>query len=103
VDAGHAEFEPLLESCEWLASMRDDPERRQAQRRDGSLKFMGNGRLVPGPFTFETQMEMLGRLKRLEAETGLRLVGDDEESRIRRIWADDVLANLDRARGRVSP
>ena len=46
---------------------------------------------------------MLGRLKRLEAETGLRLVGDDEESRIRRIWADDVLANLDRARGRVSP
>ncbi len=46
---------------------------------------------------------MLGRLKRLEAETGLCLVGDDEESRIRRIWADDVLANLDRARGRVSP
>ncbi len=64
---------------------------------------MGNGRLVPEPFTFETQMEMLGRLKRLEAEMGLRLVGDDEENRIRRIWADHVLANLDRARDRVSP
>jgi hypothetical protein len=83
--------------------MRDDPKRRQAHWRDGSLKFMGDDRLVAGPFTVETQMEMLGRLKRLEAETGIRLVGDYEENRIRRIWADDALANLDRARGRVSP
>jgi hypothetical protein len=64
---------------------------------------MGDDRLVAGPFTVETQMEMLGRLKRLESETGIRLVGDYEENRIRRIWADDALANLDRARGRVSP
>lgn len=64
---------------------------------------MGDDRLVAGPFTVEIQMEMLGRLKRLEAETGTRLLGDYEENPIRRICADDALANLDRARGRVSP
>lgn len=58
--------------------MRDDPKRRQVHRLYGSLKFIEDGRLVPGPFTVETQMEMLGRLKHLEAETGMRLVGDYE-------------------------
>lgn len=63
---------------------------------------MENGWIMPRPFTVAPRMEMSECLKRLQAKAGMRLVGDDEEARINRVWANDVIANFDRAKGRVS-
>ncbi len=92
VEAGFAEFGPLLEFRDWLASIRNDPDRRMARRRNGRITVAANGLYVPGPFTLETRMEILVRLHALQAATGMELISPAEEARIRAIWAEDALA-----------
>lgn len=43
VEAGFAEFTPLVEFRDWLASIRDVPERRMARRRNGRLTITADG------------------------------------------------------------
>ena len=90
VDAGFAEFGPLLDFRDWLVTIRNNPERRMARRRDGRVTITHEGTFVPGPFTISTRQEILDRLLNLEAQTGRKLVMDEEVSAIRRIWANDI-------------
>lgn len=90
VESGYAEFAPLLDFRDWLASIRNDVNRRQARRRNGRITFSRDGTFIPGPFTLETRAEIYNRLRELEQETGMRLISDEEVDIIRRIWSDDI-------------
>lgn len=90
VEAGFAEFAPLVAFRDWLASIRDDPQRRMARRRNGRLTVTDDGVFIPGPFTLETRQEILDRVQAMECEMNSHLIQDDEVARIRQIWADDA-------------
>lgn len=96
VEAGFAEFAPLLDFRDWLASIRNDRERRLARRRDGRVTITANGTFVPGPFTLTTRAEILNRLLSLQADIGRELVTDAEIERIREIWAEDAISSAQR-------
>lgn len=90
VEAGFAEFTPLIGFRDWLISIRDDPERRMARRRNGRITITSGGVYVPGPFTLEARHEILDRLQALEREMGKVLIQSDEVVRIREIWGEDA-------------
>ena len=90
VEAGFAEFTPLVEFRDWLVSIRNDPDRRMARRRNGRFTITNEGVFVPGPFTLEARQEILDRLHSMEREMGLVLVREDEVARIHEIWAEDA-------------
>ncbi|WP_081060317.1 DNA phosphorothioation system sulfurtransferase DndC [Burkholderia territorii] len=90
IDSGFAEFGPLLKFRDWLKKARDDMSLRQARRRDGKFTFMSDGRLVPGPFTFEARELILKRVLALQQEVGYELIRPAEVVRIKEIWASDV-------------
>jgi len=91
VEAGFAEFGPLLAFRDWLVSIRDMPDRRLARRRTGRITVTDQGVFVPGPFTLATRAEILDRLIALEAAVGQPLIGRDEVARIKTIWAEDAI------------
>jgi DNA sulfur modification protein DndC len=91
VDAGHENLEPLLEMRDWLKALREDNTKRSARRRNGSLNFVGDGRLIPGPFTLQARSEILERLLATQAEVGLELISGDEIEVIRALWLSDAL------------
>ncbi len=93
VESGHAEFKPLLDFRDWLASIRNDKERRCARRRDGRITITDGGTFIPGPFTLQTRAEILKRLRDLEEETRLCLITDEEVDLIHRIWSEDILGH----------
>jgi DNA sulfur modification protein DndC len=90
VEAGFAEFAPLVAFRDWLAAIRDDRDRRMARRRNGRFTVTNDGVFVPGPFTLEARQEILDRVKAMERETGWQLLHDDELARIHAIWAQDA-------------
>jgi DNA sulfur modification protein DndC len=100
VESGFAEFGPLLTFRDWLATVRDEAGRRTNRRRDGSITHMKTGELVRGPFTIETRQELLEKLLNLQAEVGKTLISREEISRIKEIWAEDIMTNTSRAIGR---
>lgn len=91
VDAGHENLEPLLEMRDWLKALREDNSKRSARRRNGSLNFVGDGRLIPGPFTLEARREILNRLLVVQDEVEFELITPAEIERIRQLWMDDAL------------
>jgi DNA sulfur modification protein DndC len=93
VESGFSEFGPLIAFRDWLVSIRNDPHRRLARRRDGRLTVSAEGVFIPGPFTFETRLEMLERLLQLQKDVGRTLISSDEIARIKTIWADDAVSN----------
>jgi len=62
VEAGFAEFGPLIAFRDWLVEIRNDPHRRQARRRDGRLTVTSDGVFGPGPFTLAARDEILDRI-----------------------------------------
>jgi DNA sulfur modification protein DndC len=91
VEAGFAEFEPLIAFRDWLPEIRNDPGRRLARRRNGRMTVTAEGRVVPGPFTHATRREILERLFDLQTLIGRELIAEAEIARIRRIWAEDAI------------
>jgi len=91
VEAGYAEFTPLIELRDWLASIRDVPERRMARRRNGKLTITSSGVFIPGPFTLDTRREVLARLLDAQKQIGMPLIADEEIARIKMIWAEDAI------------
>lgn len=61
VEAGFSEFGPLLEFRDWLSTIRNDPTRRSARRRNGKFTINDSGTFVPGPFTPDTRPSPFGR------------------------------------------
>jgi DNA sulfur modification protein DndC len=90
VESGYAEFSPLLDFRDWLASIRNDKARRQARRRDGRITITDGGVFVPGPFTLQTRSEIFERLRGLEKETGQALISEEEIGLIHEIWAEEL-------------
>jgi DNA sulfur modification protein DndC len=96
VEAGFGEFTPLLDFRDWLVSIRNDPSRRLARRRDGRVTIAANGIHVPGPFTIATRTEMLEKLLVLQEQVRRRLITSAEIERIRTLWAEDTLETAGR-------
>ena len=92
VDAGHGSLEPLLEMRDWLKALRDDNTKRSPTRRNGRHNFVGNGRLIPGPFTLQARREILERLLITQEEVGFELISTEEIEAIERHWVEDALA-----------
>lgn len=97
VDAGYGDLEPLLQFRDYLKAVREDGTKRMAVRRDGSLNFVGEGRLLPGPFTFEARAEILERLLALQSEVEFPIITDEEIQAIKEIWVSDLRAQKVRA------
>ena len=91
VESGFAEFGPLLDFRDWIASIRSDPSRRMARRRTGQVTITNDGVFVPGPFTPDTRREILKRLLKLQAEVAQPLITDEELDLIHGIWAEDAI------------
>jgi DNA sulfur modification protein DndC len=92
VEAGFAEFGPLIDFRDWLLSIRSDPHRRSALRRSGHYTITHEGTFVPGPFTLGTRQDILDRLLALQVAVGRDLISKKEIDRIRSIWATEVAA-----------
>ena len=90
VEAGFIEFTPLLDFRDWLASIRNQKERRLARRRDGRITTKKNGTLIPGPFTLQTRAEILERLRALQVETDRILITDEEADFIHALWSEEI-------------
>lgn len=90
VEAGFTEFGPLLDFRDWLALIRNQPERRQARRRDGRVTITDGGTFVPGPFTLETRHEIMDRLLALQAKVDQPLISEHEIGLIHRIWSEEI-------------
>ncbi len=92
IEAGYGDLEPLLEFRDWLKAIREDGAMRMATRRNGTLNFVGEGRLIPGPFTLGARREILDRLLAIQNEVDMQLVSPEEIDAIRKIWADDTIS-----------
>lgn len=67
---------------------------RMAARRNGTLNFVGEGRLIPGPFTLEARREILERLLAVQNDVDIPLISADEIEVIRKIWAEDAITMI---------
>lgn len=90
VDAGKTEFLPLIEFRDWLVEIRNKPEYRSLERRNGRVEYK-NGRHIPGPFTVEARKMMLDKLLEVQAAFGAELISDKEIEWIKQTWAKDVI------------
>lgn len=90
VDAGKHHFQPLIGFRDWLRSIRNKPEMRQAVRRNGKLTFDPNGKHIPGPFTIQARREILTRLLEVQAQFGEELITQPELQQIQKIWSDEL-------------
>ena len=95
VDAGKIEFAPLIEYRNWLVDIRNKPEYRQAERRNGKLTFK-SGKHIPGPFTIKARQEMLAKLLDVQAAFGEELISQDEIDLIKQIWTEDLINTYSR-------
>ena len=89
VEAGYGDLEPLLDFRDRLKALREDNSKRMERRRNGALNFVGEGRLIPGPFTLSARREILERLLRVQDEVGVPLISEEEIELIKNIWAQD--------------
>lgn len=96
VDSGFAQYVPLLNFRDWLVSIRNDPKRRLAIRRNGRFTVTKGGTHVPGPFSIATRREILNRLLDLQDKTQMPLISSHEVQEIRTLWLNDIQAAAER-------
>lgn len=77
--SGDERMAKLLEFRETLLEFRDPTNGWRDHRRM-------NGNEGPGPLTIAARRELLARLIKLQEETGLRVISDDELLLIQKIW-----------------
>ena len=90
IDVGNHQYKPLVEFRDWLKSIRNISEHRQAYRRNGQLTFDLSGKHIPGPFTIKTRQLILERLMAVQAEFGVQLISPDELHLIYQHWNIDI-------------
>lgn len=83
IEAGHEELRPYLEFRNWLNEIRNDPNRRWENRRNGVNRA--------GPFTLKARREILLELIKLENKTSSKIIDNEEMEEIFRLW------NLDKS------
>lgn len=95
IQAGHTNFQPLLDFRDKLKTMRTDPTKRQAVRRNGQVKFdAATGRHIPGPFTVQARHALLQELLAIQDEIGIPLISAQEINTIHAMWASDLNQHL---------
>ncbi|WP_224998730.1 phosphoadenosine phosphosulfate reductase family protein [Cesiribacter sp. SM1] len=82
IENGYNELEELHKFRNWLAEFRDNVLYRCTQRRNGQ-----NGL---GPITIEGRKLILHKLTEAENISGLKLITDEELSRIKELWDIDL-------------
>lgn len=90
IDSGSHHFKPLVEFRDWLKSIRNNPEMRQAYRRNGRLAFDATGKHIPGPFTVQARKLILDNLLRVQEEFGGQLITETELDLIYQCWTTDL-------------
>lgn len=97
VDVGKSEYEPLLKFRDWLVEIRNKPEYRSIERRNGVVTIK-NGKHIPGPFTLEARQMILNELLKVQAvylENNPQytpLISQEEVDLIKQIWSADSMA-----------
>lgn len=94
-DAGFEEYEGLLAFRDWLNALQYDKNKRDLEKRDGTVTIRDE-EILPGPFTFDARQEILDRLLALQAELGRELISEEEIRIIKRIWAEDMIMKIGR-------
>lgn len=90
IDSGKHEYKPLVDFRDWLKSIRNQPEKRQAVRRNGRLTFDTTGKHIPGPFTIQARKEILTKLLEVQDQFGDQLISQEELNLIHQIWATEL-------------
>lgn len=90
VDSGNTQYSILIDFRDWLKSIRNDPQFRQAIRRNGHLMFDLTGKHIPGPFTINARRMILEKLLAVQAEYGDNLISPEEVDIIHTFWAEDL-------------
>lgn len=90
IDVGNHQFKPLVELRDWLKSIRNKSEHRQAYRRNGRLSFDLSGKHIPGPFTIQARQLILERLLKVQQEFGAQLISPEELDLIYQHWTIDI-------------
>lgn len=90
IDVGNHQYKPLVDFRDWLKSIRNKSEHRQAYRRNGRLTFDMQGKHIPGPFTIQTRKLILERLLEVQKEFGEQLVSEPELDLIYQHWTAEL-------------
>ncbi|MFS2034778.1 DNA phosphorothioation system sulfurtransferase DndC [Polaromonas sp. CT11-55] len=90
IDIGKHQYKPLVDFRDWLKSIRNKSEHRQAYRRNGRLSFDLQGRHIPGPFTIQTRKLILERLLEVQKEFGDPLISEKELDLIYQHWTSEL-------------
>jgi DNA sulfur modification protein DndC len=90
IDVGNHQYKPLVDFRDWLKSIRNKSEYRQAYRRNGRLSFDLQGKHIPGPFTIQTRKLILERLLEVQAEFGDQLISEAELDLIYQHWTTEL-------------
>lgn len=91
IDVGNHHFKALVDFRDWLKEIRNKPEHRQVERRNGRMQFDLTGKHIPGPFTIQARKMILDRLLETEKEFGNKLISKEEIDIIESTWAEELL------------
>lgn len=90
VKSGQKKYQALIDFRDWLQTIRNDPNFRQARRRNGQLAFLPSGKIIGGPFTLKTRKEILRRLLMVQETICEPLISEDEIQLIKELWATEI-------------
>lgn len=86
IKSGHRELIPLAKFRTWLMSIRDDEDKREKKRRNGTVYETKTGEMGYGPFTWEARQLILKELLKTQEEMGYELITVEELKAIDEIW-----------------
>lgn len=90
VDSGKLQYRHLIEFRDWLKEVRNNPELRSVERRNGRVQFDAAGRHIPGPFTIQARQMILDRLLKTQEIYGGELISVEEIDLIKAVWAQEL-------------
>ncbi len=86
IRSGHRELIPLADFRRWLMDIRDDDDKREKKRRNGTVYKTKTGEMGYGPFTWEARKLILEKLLETQKKMGYELITEDELKAIDEIW-----------------
>ena len=86
IKSGHRELIPLSKFRSWLMSIRDDDDKREKKRRNGTVYETKDGQMGYGPFTWEARQLILIKLIETQQRMGYELITIEELKAIDEIW-----------------
>ena len=90
IKSGHRELIPLARFRTWLMSIRDDDDKREKKRRNGTVYTTKTGEKGYGPFTWEARKLILTKLIETQKEIGYELISLEELKAIDEIWDNEI-------------